>query len=41
MDVPAIEVIWTDIPDPHSPLGAHGIGEKSAPPESGLGPVLS
>jgi xanthine dehydrogenase YagR molybdenum-binding subunit len=27
MDVPAIEVIWTDIPDPHSPLGAHGIGE--------------
>jgi xanthine dehydrogenase YagR molybdenum-binding subunit len=27
MDVPAIEVIWNDIPDPHSPLGAHGIGE--------------
>ena len=27
MDVPSIEVIWTDIPDPHSPLGAHGIGE--------------
>ena len=27
MDVPAIEVMWTDIPDPHSPLGAHGIGE--------------
>ncbi len=27
MDVPAIDVIWTDIPDPHSPLGAHGIGE--------------
>jgi xanthine dehydrogenase YagR molybdenum-binding subunit len=27
MDVPAIEVLWTDIPDPHSPLGAHGIGE--------------
>ncbi len=27
MDVPAIEVIWNDIPDPRSPLGAHGIGE--------------
>jgi xanthine dehydrogenase YagR molybdenum-binding subunit len=27
MDVPAIEVIWNDIPDPHSPLGARGIGE--------------
>ena len=27
MDVPEIEVMWTDIPDPHSPLGAHGIGE--------------
>jgi len=27
LDVPEIEVMWTDIPDPHSPLGAHGIGE--------------
>jgi len=27
MDVPPIEVIWTDIPDPHSPAGARGIGE--------------
>jgi xanthine dehydrogenase YagR molybdenum-binding subunit len=27
MDIPAIEVIWNDIPDPHSPLGARGIGE--------------
>ncbi len=27
MDVPEIDVIWTDEPDPHSPLGAHGIGE--------------
>jgi xanthine dehydrogenase YagR molybdenum-binding subunit len=27
MDVPAIDVMWTDIPDPHSPLGARGIGE--------------
>ena len=27
LDVPAIEVMWPDIPDPHAPLGAHGIGE--------------
>ena len=27
MDVPEIEVIWNDIADPHSPLGAHDIGE--------------
>ena len=27
MDVPQIDVIWTDIPDPHSPMGARGIGE--------------
>ncbi len=27
LDVPPIEVIWNDIPDPHSPLGLHGIGE--------------
>ncbi len=27
LDVPEIDVIWTDIPDPHSPMGAHGIGE--------------
>ena len=27
MDVPAIDVVWTDIPDPHSPMGARGIGE--------------
>ena len=27
MDVPAIDVIWTDIPDPHAPMGADGIGE--------------
>ena len=26
-DVPHIEVIYTDIPDPKTPLGAHGIGE--------------
>lgn len=27
LDVPEIEVIWTGIPDPRSPLGARGIGE--------------
>ena len=27
MDVPAIDIMWTDIPDPHSPMGAHGVGE--------------
>ncbi|MDM0108706.1 molybdopterin-dependent oxidoreductase [Variovorax sp. J22R24] len=27
MDVPEIDVMWTDIPDPRSPMGAHGIGE--------------
>jgi xanthine dehydrogenase YagR molybdenum-binding subunit len=27
MDVPTIDVIWTDIPDPHAPMGAHGVGE--------------
>jgi xanthine dehydrogenase YagR molybdenum-binding subunit len=27
LDVPEIEVIWTDIPDPRAPLGARGIGE--------------
>ena len=27
MDVPGIEVSWLDIADPHTPMGAHGIGE--------------
>ena len=27
MDVPSIEVMWTDIPDPYAPAGARGIGE--------------
>jgi xanthine dehydrogenase YagR molybdenum-binding subunit len=27
MDVPAIDVIWSDIADPHAPMGARGIGE--------------
>lgn len=26
-DVPDIEVIWTDIPDPYAPVGARGVGE--------------
>jgi xanthine dehydrogenase YagR molybdenum-binding subunit len=27
LDIPEIDVIWNDIPDPHAPLGVHGIGE--------------
>ncbi len=27
MDVPEIDVMWTDIPDPHAPMGARGVGE--------------
>ena len=27
MDVPNIDVMWTDIPDPRAPMGAHGVGE--------------
>lgn len=27
LDVPEIEVMWTDIPDPQAPMGARGIGE--------------
>lgn len=27
MDVPAIDILWTDIPDPCAPAGARGIGE--------------
>jgi xanthine dehydrogenase YagR molybdenum-binding subunit len=26
-DVPSIEVQFVDIPDPHTPIGAQGIGE--------------
>jgi xanthine dehydrogenase YagR molybdenum-binding subunit len=26
-DVPDIDVIWTDEPDPHAPVGARGVGE--------------
>jgi xanthine dehydrogenase YagR molybdenum-binding subunit len=38
MDVPAIDVIWTDIPDPHSPMGARGIGEIGI---SGVGAAVA
>jgi xanthine dehydrogenase YagR molybdenum-binding subunit len=27
LDVPMIEVMWTDVPDPYAPAGARGIGE--------------
>ena len=27
MDVPVIDIMWTDIADPHTPMGARGIGE--------------
>ncbi len=27
LDVPEIDIIWTDIPDPHTPMGARGVGE--------------
>jgi xanthine dehydrogenase YagR molybdenum-binding subunit len=27
MDVPRVDVMWTDIPDPRTPMGARGIGE--------------
>jgi xanthine dehydrogenase YagR molybdenum-binding subunit len=27
LDVPHIDVLFTDIPDPHSPMGARGVGE--------------
>jgi len=27
LDVPEIDVMWTDIPDPQAPLGARGVGE--------------
>ena len=27
LDIPHIEIIYSDIPDQHAPLGAHGIGE--------------
>lgn len=29
LDVPPIDVAWTDIPDPNAPTGARGVGEIS------------
>jgi len=26
-DIPDIDILCTDVADPHTPLGAHGIGE--------------
>jgi xanthine dehydrogenase YagR molybdenum-binding subunit len=26
-DIPDIDIVYTDVADPHTPLGAHGIGE--------------
>jgi len=38
LDVPDIDVIWTDIPDPHTPMGAHGVGEIGI---TGMGAVVA
>jgi xanthine dehydrogenase YagR molybdenum-binding subunit len=38
LDVPEIDVIWTDIPDPHSPMGARGVGEIGI---TGVGAVVA
>jgi [2Fe-2S] binding domain/Molybdopterin-binding domain of aldehyde dehydrogenase len=38
MDVPEIDVIWADIPDPHAPMGARGIGEIGI---TGAGAVIA
>jgi xanthine dehydrogenase YagR molybdenum-binding subunit len=27
LDVPEIDVVFTDIPDPYAPMGARGLGE--------------
>ena len=27
LDIPHIDIIFTDIPDEHAPLGVHGVGE--------------
>ena len=27
LDVPAIDILWNDIADPHTPMGARGVGE--------------
>ncbi|WP_419803678.1 xanthine dehydrogenase family protein molybdopterin-binding subunit [Terriglobus sp.] len=38
MDIPEIDILWTDIPDPHAPMGAHGIGEIGI---TGVGAAIS
>ena len=38
LDVPRIEVIWNDIPDPHSAMGVHGNGEIGI---TGVGAVVA
>ncbi len=38
LDVPDIEVMWTGIPDPRTPLGARGIGEVSI---TGVGAAIA
>ena len=27
LDVPEIDILWNDIPDPHTPMGSRGVGE--------------
>jgi CO/xanthine dehydrogenase Mo-binding subunit len=38
LDVPEIDVFWTDIPDPRSPMGARGIGEIGI---TGVAPAIA
>ena len=38
LDVPPIDVMWTDIPDPHTPMGARGVGEIGI---SGVGAAVA
>ena len=38
LDVPDIEVMWTDFPDPQAPLGARGVGEIGI---TGVGAALA
>lgn len=37
-DVPEIDVIWTDEPDLHAPVGARGVGEIEI---TGVGAVVA
>jgi xanthine dehydrogenase YagR molybdenum-binding subunit len=38
LDLPKIDVIWTDEPDPHAPVGARGVGEIGI---TGVGAVVA